>query len=69
METKPLIEKGPRELRCPECGHWMRRRPGDRYGCPCGNFTYLTDTEDDAIALANKLREADPGREVVIDYE
>jgi hypothetical protein len=68
MEKEQSSTRGPRELQCPECGHWMRRRPGDRYGCPCGNFTYITDTEDEAIALAEKLH-AETGREVVIDYE
>jgi hypothetical protein len=47
----------------------MRRRPGDRYGCPCGNFTYCVDTEEEALTLAEELKAKEPDREVVIDRE
>lgn len=59
-----------REIRCPECGSWVHRRPGDVYGCRCGCFTYAIEgTAQDAEALATTLREREPEREVVVDYE
>lgn len=59
-----------REIRCPECGSWVHRRPGDVYGCRCGCFTRAIEgTAEDAEALAAKLRAESPDVEVVVDYE
>lgn len=59
---------GPREIRCPECGHWVHRRPGDAYGCPCGCFTRFAASEAEVEAIVAQVRAEDHEREVVVDY-
>jgi hypothetical protein len=49
----PIIDgkpEFPRYVRC-ECGHEMRHRPGNLYGCPDCKRTFLVEVED-----------GDPGR-------
>lgn len=45
----PLVDgkpKPPRYIKCEQCGHMMRHRPGHVYGCPTCNYTLQLEIED-----------------------